>query len=91
MFPLGYQVVVCLLNIVGVINDKDKFSTALIFLTYIQSNTINMALTMNLGKKKSDASDKTGDEPGKSNFPVSMIIFILMLSVLLMILILFKV
>ncbi|WP_406826529.1 hypothetical protein [Pedobacter sp. KACC 23697] len=49
-----------------------------------------MALTMNLGKKKSDLPDKTRDEPDKSNFPVSMIIFILVLSALLMILILFK-
>lgn len=79
-----------MLNLVGEMIKKDKFSDTLIFLTYTQSNTINMALTMNLGKKKSDASDKTGDEPGKSNFPVSMIIFILVLSALLMILILFK-
>jgi hypothetical protein len=50
-----------------------------------------MALTMNLGKKKSDASDQNGDVPGKSNFPVSMIIFILVLSALLITLILFKV
>ncbi|MEH3114823.1 hypothetical protein [Pedobacter terrae] len=49
-----------------------------------------MALTMNLGKKKADASDKTVDEPDKSTFPVSMIIFILVLSALLMILILFR-
>ncbi len=47
-----------------------------------------MALTMESGKKK---SIKNRDEPVKSNFPVSMIIFILLLSVLLMILILFKV
>lgn len=58
---------------------------------YIQSNLINMALTiMNLGKKKSNASDKTGDEPDKNNFPVGMIIFILVLSALLMISILFR-
>ncbi len=70
---------------------KDKFSAALIFLASVQSNVVNMALTMNLGKKKSDASDKTGEEPEKNNFPVSMIIFILVLSALLMTLVLFKV
>ncbi|MFJ7359924.1 hypothetical protein [Pedobacter suwonensis] len=46
---------------------------------------------MNPGKKKSDASDKTGDEPEKNNFPVSIIIFILALSILLMTQILLKV
>lgn len=46
---------------------------------------------MNLGKKKSAASDKTGEEPEKNYFPVSMIIFILVLSALLMTLVLFKV
>jgi len=49
-----------------------------------------MEITMNLGKKKSDLPDKTRDESGKSSFPVSMIIFILVLSALLLILILLK-
>ena len=57
----------------------------------MQSNAINMVLPMKLGKKKSDTSDETGNEEDKGIFPKRMIFFILVLSALLMILILFKV
>jgi len=50
-----------------------------------------MVLPMKLGKKKSDTPDETGNEEDKDIFPKRMIFFILMLSALLMILILFKV
>lgn len=57
----------------------------------MQSNAINMVLPMKPGKKKSDTSDETGNEEDKGIFPKRMMFFILVLSALLMILILFKV
>jgi hypothetical protein len=69
--------------------NKDIFSL-LIFLAQKQSNPSYTNLTMKVEKKTLETSDKTGNELCESVFPKRMILFILVLSAILMILILFK-
>ncbi|MBT2561674.1 hypothetical protein J7E57_10680 [Pedobacter sp. ISL-64] len=69
--------------------NKDIFSL-LIFLPQKQSNPIYTNLTMKVENKTLKTSDKTGNEARENVFPKRMILFILVLSAILMILVLFK-